>query len=373
MKIAAVRAIPLEAPLDSKIQVTAFGPRDKAQLVMVEIETDDGIVGYGEALARYSLRSYVTVIEDLMKPILLNQDPFDVEDLWQKMFRVFKGKAGGVLLEAIAACDIALWDIIGKACKQSLHRILGANGRSHIRSYASSISWGEDRVAIAQTEQAVKDGFLSIKIKIGPPVERALARAALIRKTAGDGIELMADANWGFDFDDSIRLGHGLADLNFAWLEEPITPEDVEGYIRLRPVLPIRLAAGEGEHTVFGCRTLLASGGVGVIQPDPARAGGITEARRIGVVAYAFNIPFAPHVGFCGAICAAAGIQLSASLPNFMTYEAMIFDNILRRELTTTDVTDARSLKNGCLPVPTGAGLGIEINREIVERFRVDR
>jgi L-alanine-DL-glutamate epimerase-like enolase superfamily enzyme len=373
MKISSVRAIPLEAPLDPKSQVTAFGPRLKAGLVLVEIETEDGIRGYGEALARYSLRSYVSLIEDILAPRLVGRNPFDVEGLWQSMLRSITGKAGGLLLEAIAACDIALWDIMGKACGQPLHRMLGSMGREQVQAYASSISWDVDAIAVTQAERAVENGFSMIKIKIGAPAERALERAALIRRTVGDRIELTADGNWAFDHDTAIRVGKGLADLGFTWFEEPLIAEDVEGYQRLRAAIPLRLAAGESEHTVYGCRTLIASGAVGVIQPDVARSGGITETRRIGALAYAFNVPFAPHIGFCGAVCAAASLHLSASLPNFLTYESMIFDNALRQELAVEDVTSTKLLKNSMLPVPQGPGLGIEIDPKAIARFRIDQ
>jgi L-alanine-DL-glutamate epimerase-like enolase superfamily enzyme len=121
--------------------------------------------------------------------------------------------------------------------------------------------------------------------------------------------------------------------LGFTWFEEPMIAEDVEGYQRLRAALPIRLAAGESEHTVWGCRALIANGAVGGIQPDVDRSGGVTETRRIGHFAYAHGVPFAPHVGFCGAVCNAASLHLAAALPNFLTFEAMIFDNPLRQQI----------------------------------------
>jgi len=371
LSIKAVRAIALEAPLDPTAQVTAFGPRAKAALVLVEIETSDGIVGYGEALARYSLRSYISLIEDLLAPRLIGKNPFHVEGLWQTMVRAITGKAGGILLEAISACDIALWDIMGKATGQPIHHLLGSTGRTHVPAYASSITWGDDSIATKQVEDALRAGFRSIKIKIGLPVERAIARATLVRRLTGDGIELTADGNWAFDFDDSIRVGRRLADLGYAWFEEPMISEDIEGYRRLRAALPIRLAAGESEHTVWGCRDLIATGSVGVIQPDVARAGGITECRRIGHFAYAHGVPFAPHVGFCGAICNAASLHLAAALPNFLTFEAMIFENPLRQGLATTDVGSIDLLKNGQLPIPDGPGLGIEVDQSAIERYRV--
>jgi galactonate dehydratase len=370
-KIVDVRAIALEAPLDPTAQVTAFGPRRKAALMLVEIETSDGVVGCGEALARYSLRSYVSLVEDLLAPLLVGRNPFHVEGLWQEMVRTITGKAGGILLEAISACDIALWDVMGKLTGQPVHHLLGSTGRVRVRAYASSITWGDDAIATRQVEDALAAGFRAIKIKIGLPVERAIARARLVRRIAGDGIELTADGNWAYDFDDAIRVGRALGDLGYAWFEEPILSEDVEGYRRLRPALPLRLAAGESEHTVWGCRDLVASGAVGVIQPDPARAGGITETRRIGHFAYAHAVPFAPHVGFCGAICNAAGLHLAAALPNFLTFEAMIFPNPMRERLATIDVGALHLLRDGTLPVPEGPGLGIEIDRAFVARHRL--
>ncbi|HVY21085.1 MAG TPA: mandelate racemase/muconate lactonizing enzyme family protein [Bauldia sp.] len=370
MKIASVEAIPLVAPLDEESQRTALGGRPNAALVLVVIKTDDGIVGYGEALARYSLRSYVSIIEDLLAPIVIGQDPFEVERLWQKMSHVFTGKISGLLLEAVAAVDIALWDIMGKSVGLPVHRLLGSMGRDRIKVYASSISWGADKTAKAQTEAAVRQGFPMIKIKIGPTVEKALARARFVREIAGPEIQLCADGNCAFDFDDALAVARGLHELGFYWFEEPVIVEDIEAYHRLRLQSPIRIASGESEHTVFGCRDIIARGSVGVIQPDVARSGGITETRRIAALGYAFGVPFAPHVGFSGAVCVAASLQLCAAAPNFLTFECMTFPNPLREELATLNLGDPDKLIDGCVALPSGPGLGIEIPARNIERFR---
>ena len=245
-----------------------------------------------------------------------------------------------MLLEALAAVDIALWDIMGKAANQPLHRLLGSMGRDRIKAYASSISWGSDATAIAQTKAAVAAGFPMIKVKVGPPVAKAVARAKLVREAAGDAVDLTADGNCAFDYDDALALAKALADLGYYWLEEPIPVEDVEGYHRLRRQCPIRLAAGESEHTAFGCRELISRGSVGVIQPDVARSGGITETRRIATLGHVFGVPFAPHVGFSGAVCVAASLQLCAAVPNFLTFECMTFPNPLREDLATINLGD---------------------------------
>jgi L-alanine-DL-glutamate epimerase-like enolase superfamily enzyme len=371
MKIASLKAIPLTAPLDVEVQKTALGGRSQAALVLLELRTDDGIIGYGEALARSSLRSFVSLIEDVLAPIVIGQDPFEVERLWQKMYRVFTGRTGAIFLAAIAAVDIAIWDIMGKAVGQPVHRLLGSTGRDRIPVYASSVSWASDETAIAQTTDAVRRGFSMIKIKIGPPVEKAVARAKLVREVAGDAVKLCADGNCAFDFDDALRLAHGLRDLDYFWLEEPLIIEDTDGYHRLRRKMPIRLAAGEGEVTVYSCRDLIAQGSVGVIQPDVSRSGGITETRRIASLAYAFNVPVAPHVGFSGAVCVAASLQICAAAPNLLAFECMIFANPLRQEVATVDLGGGDTMIDSAIIMPTGPGLGIEIDQQALERFKM--
>ena len=179
-----------------------------------------------------------------------------------------------------------------------------------------------------------------------------------MREAAGPDIRLMADSNWIFDIDDALEVGKALADLDYFWFEEPIVPEDIEGYRWLRGKLPLRLAAGESEHTAIGVAPLLTSRAVGVIQPDVARSGGITETRKIAGLAAALHVPYAPHVGASGAICAAASLHLAAAMPNFLTFECMIFPNPLRDRLLKAPVGAVADLKDGALPLPSGPGLG---------------
>jgi len=370
VKIVDVKAYPLTAPIDPDIQKTSAGNFAAVSIVLVEVTTDDGLTGWGEALARWSPGSYATLIETLLKPILIGQSPFDAGRLWQRMSRVLTGRAGGILIEAVAACDIALWDLMGKATGQPICRLLGGFGRSHVDAYASSISWGPDAVALEQTRVSIAQGFKTLKIKIGQPLDQAIARAKLIREAAGPRIKLTADANWVFDYDDSVKLARALLDLDYYWLEEPIVPEDLEGYRRLRAAVPIRFAAGESEFTAQGARDLIASRAVGVIQPDCARSGGISETRNIAMLAHAHHVPYAPHVGFSGAVCVAASLHLAAAMPNFLTVECMIFPNRLRDGLTLAPVGDPGTLVDGALPVPQGPGLGIEIDRAALAELR---
>lgn len=370
MKITAVKTYPLTVAIGDH-QRTSQGSFGTVSILVVEVETDEGISGFGEALARYAPQAYAALVQDQIAPRIIGADPFAVEALWQKMFRVFTGKSGGMLIEAVAGIDIALWDIMGKALGQPIYRLLGHMGRERVAAYASSIAWVGDNAAIKQTEHALRRGFSEIKVKLGAPIDAALRRAALVREVTGDEVRLMADTNWIFDIDDAAEVGRGLHDLGYYWLEEPIVPEDIEGYKMLRRKLPIRLAAGESEHTAASAAELIASRSVGVIQPDVARSGGITETRKIAALAHAFHIPYAPHVGASGAICAAASLHLAAAMPNFLTFECMVFPNALRDGLTTEMPGDPDALVEGKVAVPRGPGLGIEVDRDALARLTV--
>lgn len=371
MRIAEVIAYPLTTPIDDDQQKTSQGAFGTVSIVIVELRTDDGLVGHGEALARYAPRAYKALIDEQLTPRVLGADPFDAGALWQKMFRTFTGQSGGVLIEAIAAIDIACWDLMGKALGQPVHKLLGGVGRDRVHAYASSIAWASDAVAVAQTQAALKQGFDLIKVKIGGPADRAIERCRLIRETVGPTVRLAADANWAFDLDDAVKVAHALHELDYFWFEEPLVPEDREGLRRLRDAVPMRLTAGESEHTTFGARELIASRAVGIVQPDVARSGGISETRDIAALARAFHVGYAPHVGASGAVCAAASLHLAAAMPNFVTFECMTFRNPLRERLTKAKVGDPDALVDSTVAVPQGPGLGIELDFDVLESFRV--
>jgi galactonate dehydratase len=371
MKITGLVCHPLTTPVDDDQQRTSQGSFGTISIILVEVRTDEGLVGFGEGLARYAPRAYQVLIEELLAPRLLGEDPFDAGRLWHKMFRAFTGRAGGVLIEAIAAVDIALWDLMGKKLGQPVSKLLGGMGRSRVHAYASSVAWASDEIAVDQTKKALKQGFDLIKVKIGGPADAAIRRCKLIRETTGDKLRLAADANWAFDYDDAVKVARSLADLDYFWFEEPIVPEDLEGYRRLRAQVPIRIAAGESEHTAAGAQALISSRAVGLIQPDVARSGGISETRNIASLAQACHVGYAPHVGASGAVCAAASLHLAAAMPNFVTFECMVFRNPLRERLTKAPVADPNALVDSTVAVPTGPGLGVEIDFDAMERYRV--
>ena len=166
-------------------------------------------------------------------------------------------------------------------------------------------------------------------------------------------------------------VGRALADLDYDFFEEPIAPQDRAGYAQLAQHLPIRLAAGESDYVASDALNLLADRSIGLIQPDVARSGGITETWRIAELAAAFNTAYAPHVGWSGAICVAASLQLAAAAETLRTFECMVYDNPLRDALAQAPVGEAAGLVDGQLAVPQGPGLGIEIDRDVLAAHRV--
>ncbi len=368
MRIKSLKAYPLSVPVGD-LQRTSQGSFGTISIVVVVVETDTGVTGVGEALARFGPKAYAELINGLLAPKIVGMDPFAVEAIWQKLYRTFSGRSGGMLIEAISAIDIAIWDIMGKDVGRPVYELLGHMGRKSIRAYASSIPWVDDEGATKTVEDCAKAGFTEMKVKIGAPVEASLARAKLVREVAGPDMRLMANSNWIFDVDDALEVGKGLAELDYFWFEEPIVPEDLEGYKWLRQKLPLRLAAGESEHTAIGAAPLLTSRAVGVIQPDVARSGGISETRKIANLAAALHVPYAPHVGASGAICVAASLHLAAAMPNFLTFECMIFPNPLRDRLLKEPVGGMDTLVDGALPLPKGPGLGVELDMGEVERW----
>jgi D-galactarolactone cycloisomerase len=361
---------PLRAVLP-KVQRTSQGDFPAIEILVAEIHGANGFVGWGEGLCRRGVKGYAALAEEAFVPLLLKQDARDRRRLWKAMRAVLTGRPGGQIVEAIAAIDIALWDLVGKSCNQSIAALLGGIGRKRVPAYASSINWLDDATAEAEIAQALRAGFREIKVKTGLPVKAAIDRAKLARQLAGDDVALYVDANWIYDVDDAMRVGRALADLGYDFFEEPIVPHDRAGYAKLAKHLPIRLAAGESDFVASDALNLLADRSIGLIQPDVARSGGITETWRIAELAASFHTAYAPHVGWSGGICVAASLQLAAAAETTRTFECMVYENPLRDAIARTPVGEASGLVDGQLVVPQGSGLGIEIDRDVIDRLRL--
>jgi L-alanine-DL-glutamate epimerase-like enolase superfamily enzyme len=271
--------------------------------LICEIETDAGIVGIGNA----ALSPQVTkqTIDLYLKPLLIGADPWDIELLWQHMYRrtmAFGRK--GIGMVAISAVDIALWDILGKSAKQPVYRLLGGRTKSKIPVYASRLySTPLDELAREATRYK-NEGYKAMKMRFGwgptdgaAGMQKNVALVKTLRETVGDEIDIMADAYMGWNLDYAKRIIPMLEPFNLRWLEEPVIPDDIHGYAALKSFGRIPIAGGEHEFTLYGFRELIESKSIDYIQFDTNRVGGLTQARKIAALAEAHSIPVIPHAG----------------------------------------------------------------------------
>lgn len=367
MKIDHVEAIPLTVAL-KRPQVTAQESYTKISICLVRVRTDGGIEGVGECLARFGPGAHAHLINEEFRPLLVGKDPFSIRDHWRRMRNVLNGRSGGVLFEAIAGVDIALWDILGKAHGTNVGRLLGGMNRDRVPVYASSIMVDDDEVEAG--ENLVAQGFSRIKIKIGGNAAHEAKRVRNLRSRVGEEIDILVDANYVYYEEEAAYLSRALAECGVTWFEEPINPENREGYKRLASISPTPLAAGESEYTAHDFVDKMRDGTVKFVQPDVTRAGGISESYRIATVADAHHLRFAPHVGFSGIVCTGATLQLACAAPNLYAAECMVTPNPFRDDIGATPVGLASQTKDGYAEVPTSPGIGVEIDWKAVERMR---
>jgi L-rhamnonate dehydratase len=271
--------------------------------LVVEIFTDDGLVGIGNA----ALAPQVTkqAIDLYLKPLLIGQNPWDIEFLWQHMYRktmAFGRK--GIGMVAISAVDIALWDLLGKSANQPLYRLLGGRTKQRIPVYASRLYATKPSELAAEATRYKTEGFKAMKLRFGwGPVngaegmQRNVELVRTVREAVGNEVDVMADAYMGWTLDYAKRMLPLLEPFHLRWLEEPVIPDDVQGYEELKSYGRIPIAGGEHEFTLYGFRDLLQARAVDYIQFDTNRVGGITQARKIAALAEAHSIPVVPHAG----------------------------------------------------------------------------
>jgi L-alanine-DL-glutamate epimerase-like enolase superfamily enzyme len=368
LRITDVIAHPLKQSLPQPT-VTSWGTYTEVSIVLVEVRTNAGIVGVGEALARFSPKAYAELLETSLKPRLVGGNPTDIQAHWRTMRRALSGRSGGMLFEAIAGVDIALWDILGKVSGLPIHRLLGGMGRTEVPVYAASVNWGSEEFMDRELDNYLEKGFPRIKIKIANPVKDACRRIARLRKRAGDDIELCVDANWAYTLEEAVEVGRALSDNSYFWFEEPLRPEDEVGYEELHRRCATPLAAGESNYTLDQAMRLVANRTLSYLQPDVARSGGISETRRMAEFAAAHDVQYAPHIGMSGIVCETASVHLAAAMPNIRAMECETDASAFKTALTGA-APGADRQKNGMLPVPTGPGLGIEIDWDAVARLR---
>ncbi|MFB8241731.1 mandelate racemase/muconate lactonizing enzyme family protein [Kitasatospora purpeofusca] len=346
-------------------------PRRGQYATLVKIHTEDGSVGIGEAYGLPSPQVTATVVATVLAPLLIGQDALATAAIWE---RLFKGQAAGghnrgFYLEAMAGVDLALWDLRGKLAGVPVHRLLGGPIRETVDCYASPVALHADPEDSArQALGFVDDGFKALKVKIGRGERTDRAHLTAVREAVGADIEILTDVNCAYDLDQATRVGAVLADLGISWYEEPLQVDDLANLGELRRRTGLTVVNGETHFTRFDLRDSLLNRAIDVFMPNVARCGGITEAMRLSALASAFHVDIAPHgVGSGVSLCAA--LQLCAATPNLRTYEYNRLPNPIRENI----LLNPPKFADGALVVPTGPGLGFELDEDAVDRYIVAR
>jgi len=349
---------------------------DTIDCCLVRIETTGGCVGWGEAKAPVGAEATARIVEDLLGPLLVGQDPLAVRVHWERMYGAMRvrGHSTGFWLEAISGADIALWDLAGRLLAQPIHVLLGGAFRERMPAYASglpAIYDGSDDSALERLAELarghVANGFRAMKMALGHGVEVDLRAVRAVREATGPEVDLFTDAAGVYEPQQAIRLGRQLERLDVGWFEMPIPTDNLPGYIQVATALDVPIAL-DALANRFQARDYVGGGGLDVIQPDVCRAGGITESLKMGEVADLYGAACAPHVSIGSAIQFAATLQLGMALPNLLIAEHWIGENpigdaILVEPLPKPD--------DGYVSPPRGPGLGVTVDEEAVRRLSV--
>lgn len=373
MRIAKLETYVLEARLEKPIQF-GIGPYGAFTATLVELTTDDGITGVGECIARRAPRVTDTVLRDLLWPVVQGRDPRDAGGIWDDELRLLRGWGHyrGFVQEAMSGVDQALWDIVAQAQGIPLYKALGGAGRERVPVYASSVYMADLDTMQREAREQVEKGHTALKMKCGRPPELGGFRMDVesvraVREATGPGIEIGVDINGAYDAATAIRFCAAVEEYDLTFLEEPVYPDDIDGYEQIRRHTTIGLACGESEFGVFGFRELLRRRAVDIVQPDIARIGGFTAAMRLNALVHAHNVRYAPHTGFSCGVAQLASIHLAAAVSNLKFLEEMYIQNDLA-EIFTEPLPKATK---GVVAVPQRPGLGLQLDRKKIAKYRL--
>ncbi len=363
MRIDHLETITLRFEYDEGFQYS--GGKCTARLTsLVLVHTDTGHIGIGAAYSHPSLVHLI--VQDQLQPLLIGEDPTDVESLWNRMYRLTRwyGRKG-VAMSAIGAIDTACWDLRGKSLGQPVWALLGGQ-QPTCPAYASALLWKEPAALAEEAAMLVARGFRRVKMRLGygGDVDRAAVRA--VRGAIGPQCDLMCDGSMRYALNTAESLAEYLADNKVFWFEEPFEPEDIDSYVTLRSRVSVPLAAGENEFGLQGFRELIRAGALDIVQPDASRCGGITEAKRVAELAHTAGLRVAPH-SWSDAVAIMANAHVVAALPNGITVEVDQTGNPFVEELLVVPL----DVRDGQLSLSRAPGLGIELNNAALQRYRV--
>jgi L-rhamnonate dehydratase len=381
MKITDVEVLVLETPGSYQAPDTGDEAYGIKHLGIVRVKTDAGITGYSDietqphiarAIVDAPAEGAVPGFEGL-RAVLLGEDPFEVERLWHKMYMasVYYGRRGAAI-QVISGIDIALWDIIGKSTRQPIYKLLGGGYRDQVRAYASTLFRSQPAAMEEACRGYLEQGFTAVKFGwgvFGQDPEQDVCLVAAARRALGDRVDLLVDAGWYVHrtAKEAIQMVRRIEPYRPFFVEEPLSPEDYDGYAQLAGAVDTLIACGEQEATEWGFQTLIERGKVDVVQPDLSRCGGFTVARKIVHLAELHNRLVIPH-SWISDLLTAASLHLNAYMRRSVFQEFNVTSGPLSREMCRNPMT----IQDGFLRVPQGPGLGVEVDESAIEKYRVE-
>jgi L-alanine-DL-glutamate epimerase-like enolase superfamily enzyme len=362
VKITKIETMVLNLPMviDGATPMLGGRARTSIDMLLVRVDTDAGIAGWGEAFGHRIFPATRAAIDTLLGPMCIGRDPSQIFGLHDDLQRVLHGVGrNGPTMYALSGIDIALWDLAGKVAGLPLYRLLGGSTRADLTAYASLLRYGAAGAVAHYTAQAIERGYRYIKLH-----EITVPEVKAAREVAGPDLPIMVDTNCPWTVPQAIQMARRLAPLDLHWLEEPVwPPENLVGLAEVRARGGIPTAAGENYGTAWEFRRAFEAGAITYAQPSVTKIGGVTEMRRVITLAETFGAQVVPHSAYFG----------PGLLASIHVIAAMVSDSPVERfycDFEANPLGDAIHPRDGRIAVPQGPGLGVDPDPRIIQKLR---
>ncbi len=386
MKIISIKSHVLRYELDKELGYSQQYYKHRTAH-LVEVETDEGITGWGECFGPGNIAlANKYIVEKVIQPLIKGDDPLNKEYIWHKVYNLLRDSGQkGMPIQALSGIDIALWDILAKKSNLPLYQLIGGKTNDKIPVYGYGMMLQKKTVDELcelfknEASQIKEKNFKAMKMKIGIGPKEDLKLVSAVRDTIGSEFKLMVDANHAYNKNDALYVGKGLDEMNIYWFEEPVAPEDYDGYKELKEKLKTNIAGGEAEFTKYGWNQLIKNKCIDIAQPEVCGLGGITEYLKVSALAQSNFIPIVNHV-WGSAISVAVNLHLLTTLPDmpgglFPTKSMLEFDttekNIFITDLAEEkfSILDQVKNKNGFASPLENIGIGINPNKDFIKKY----
>ena len=386
MKISSIKSHVLRYELDKELGYSQQYYKHRTAH-LVEIETDEGITGWGECFGPGNIAlANKYIVEKVIQPLIIGEDPINKEYIWHKVYNLLRDSGQkGMPIQALSGIDIALWDILAKKAKLPLYQLLGGKTNNKIPVYGYGMMLQKKSVEELcelfkkEANQIKEKNFKAMKMKVGLGPKEDLKLVSAVREAIGDDFKLMVDANHAYNKNDALYVGRGLDEMEIYWFEEPVAPEDYDGYKELKERLKTNIAGGEAEFTKYGWNQLIKNNCIDIAQPEVCGLGGITEYLKVSALAQSNFIPIVNHV-WGSALSVAVNLHLLTSLPDmpgglFPTKSMLEFDttekNIFITDLAEEkfSILDQVKDKDGFASPLENIGIGINPKKDFIKEY----